>query len=188
MPKEEKNLGIFKSLCDFCTHKSCCDCYDSAMLLPSDIKMIIHKTDKTREEEFCRKIKHNDKYIKVLKKKGNSTRCIFLDDKTKQCSIYSHRPFDCKMFPFDVNYIDNEYWWVIYSCNKTSDWSWTEDQLRELEQSVQFDEIMNHIDKYEIHTPFEISKSQDYGCKVIRKVVWTPKNNNSRKRNKNDID
>ncbi len=44
---------------------------------------------------------HITKFRKLLilkqKKNGN---CIFLNDKTKRCTIYSKRPLECKIYPY----------------------------------------------------------------------------------------
>ena len=45
------------------------------------------------------------RYALGLKKKG--TRCIFLDE-SNLCSVYSHRPFTCRTFPYVVEFDDNE--------------------------------------------------------------------------------
>lgn len=161
-------------ICEKCTHKSCCSGYDSAILLPLEIKNIM-KTTGMEESKFSRSVQHEGKFITVLKKKEDSYNCFFWDEKTKQCSIYANRPFDCQMFPFDVYYINKNFHWVIYSCNDLVDWGWTEDHLKKLESNSLFNTTMSNIMKYKHYSYLEIDESQDYEYTVIRKVKWNPK-------------
>lgn len=46
-----------------------------------------------------------------LLKKSNSN-CIFLMN--NKCQIYNRRPFNCKMFPFDIKKIDNKFYWIVW--------------------------------------------------------------------------
>jgi len=43
--------------------------------------------------------------------------CIFISDDRRSCTIYPHRPFDCRIFPVDW-YLDarGQPWWVLWEC------------------------------------------------------------------------
>ena len=59
------------------------------------------------EEEYFREnsssVKTPYREMRLLKKKigGN---CIFLDDKTRKCSIYENRPLEYRLFPFLLSF------------------------------------------------------------------------------------
>ncbi len=44
-------------------------------------------------------------------KRGNNC-CYFY--KNGRCAIYAVRPFDCKIFPFDIIEHDDEFYWIVY--------------------------------------------------------------------------
>ncbi len=56
------------------------------------------------EEEWCRR----DRGWFVFRDKGNA--CVFLDGKG-QCSIYAHRPKQCRTFPFWPELLVDEETW-----------------------------------------------------------------------------
>lgn len=39
--------------------------------------------------------------------------CIFA--KNNRCIIYKNRPFDCRIYPLDIQKIKNSYYWIIYT-------------------------------------------------------------------------
>ena len=44
--------------------------------------------------------------------------CMFLHD--NKCTIYLKRPFECKIYPFDILKIDGKYMWILWeSCPVT---------------------------------------------------------------------
>ena len=130
----------YKNLCGSCNHKPCCINFGSPILFTGDLEKLkeIGKLDNNFVEEIMIK----NKPFKTMRKKENSNTCIFWDEKNTLCSIYEHRPYDCKMFPFDIDWIDNEYRWIVYSCNPNSDWTWCEQHLRKLEFDPQLNEMM----------------------------------------------
>jgi len=65
------------------------------------------------KEKFYDKLttrRFQNKTIFLLRKKGK--KCIFL--KNNKCQIYAKRPFNCKMFPFDITKINGKYFWIIW--------------------------------------------------------------------------
>jgi len=47
---------------------------------------------------------------KIIHKKN--TECVFL--KGLKCKKHALRPFECRIFPFDVKEIGGELWWVLW--------------------------------------------------------------------------
>jgi Fe-S-cluster containining protein len=122
-------------------------------------------------EEFVKEIKINGKNVKTLKKKNNSSSCVFWDENKEMCSIYKNRPFDCRAYPFDIYFIDGKYHWIVYSCNPKSEWQWTEKYLQMLENDKQFNEVMEKIDVYSDLTQInKLEKSKQYPFTVLREV------------------
>ena len=39
--------------------------------------------------------------------------CIHV--KNNRCQIYKNRPFDCRIYPLDIQKIKNKYYWIIYT-------------------------------------------------------------------------
>jgi len=52
--------------------------------------------------------------IYYIGKKGRHSLCVFRDEKSKKCSIYSTRPLVCRMFPLEITSINNKLEWVVY--------------------------------------------------------------------------
>jgi len=45
--------------------------------------------------------------------------CIFFDYEKGTCEIFSYRPMDCRLFPLDIEFIQDTYYWALfkYGCN-----------------------------------------------------------------------
>ncbi len=105
--------------CNSCVGKfdCCCNCdsIDMPILLPFEVQKISIATKKN-EAEFAKKLSSN---LYQMKRTDDSEDkgCIFFQN--NKCSIYEHRPIDCRLFPFDFKEINGEYWVVYYNkiCN-----------------------------------------------------------------------
>lgn len=79
-------------------------------------------------------IAHNEGFPVLALHNGN---CVFLNTETHECEIYTDRPTDCRLFPFDFYTVgDRELFWVIWDCaysRAMSDEQIAED-LRRIEQ------------------------------------------------------
>jgi hypothetical protein len=144
-------------------------------LYPSDIDRL--KNTGKAEGDFLKNIKINGTTIKTIRKKENSTTCIFWDEENRLCSIYNNRPFDCKMFPFDIVWTNNEYHWIVYSCNPESDWRWTEKYLQKLESEPQFSEMMQNNEALRLTSDSvePLGNIEEPPYAVLRKVNWNQK-------------
>jgi Fe-S-cluster containining protein len=141
-------------------------------LYPSDLARL--KNAGKSEDEFLKNIRINGTTIKTIKKKENSTTCTFWDEEKRLCSIYNNRPFDCKMFPFDIVWTDNEYRWIVYSCNLERDWKWTEQYLQKLESDPQFNEMMQNDEAIRLTSDNVeyLANIEEPPYAILRKVNW----------------
>ncbi|PBO84863.1 MAG: hypothetical protein COA77_07170 [Thaumarchaeota archaeon] len=162
----------WKNLCDSCTTQSCCKSFVGANMLLSEFEQI---KDAVGTDTFAKTVLFNQIPTLVIKNKNNSNECTFWDSEKECCSIYENRPFDCKLFPFDIHEIDGKYMWVINSCNPDSKWAWTESMLDSFENDPAFPELLNSLDSYSYP---ESTKNNLYMVKILRPVNC-PKNNSS---------
>jgi len=96
---------------DVCTNcftgGECCSSFDRINA------PVLNKQELMRLMEVLKK---NDFYDVVddnlYKLRLNNNECIFL--KSGRCSIYTHRPLDCRLFPFDIIKKDSKYYLILY--------------------------------------------------------------------------
>ena len=162
-----------QQLCQSCKKQPCCTNFGSAFVFSNDL-IKLKKIGKANKNYLKTEI-IKDRLVTKLKKKTNSTHCVFWDE-NKGCSIYEHRPFDCKLFPFDIYLIEGEYHWIVYSCNPDSDWKWCEGHLELLEKDDGFNDIMENIETYsDLGWQKAIPDSAMPPYTKLRKVKWLPK-------------
>lgn len=80
-------------------------------LTKSDLSALIQATGTTRDlflEKFCRWIPVNGDCYLSLKEKQNYD-CIFWEQ--RGCSVYEHRPIQCKSYPFWESFLISEDQW-----------------------------------------------------------------------------
>ena len=102
------------SFCNKCReHENCC-CHngkiDMPILLPSEVEKI--RVDELKNiDDFAVKNTNN---LYQMKRKNNNEKnaCVFFNN--QECSIYSKRPIDCKLYTFDFKEIEGEYWLIYY--------------------------------------------------------------------------
>ncbi|MDH3677747.1 MAG: YkgJ family cysteine cluster protein [Nitrosopumilus sp.] len=160
---------MFETLCGNCNHKNCCTDSAVPLLFQYDLKKI--RENFPTRMNYIKIIKVKDKLVSALGKKKNSTQCVFWDDKIKGCDIYESRPLDCKLYPFDILEIDDSYHWIVYSCNKDSDWHWSEKYLDSFEKEIGFEDFMKNIDVFSDHTKMVLpDESKKTPYVILRKV------------------
>jgi len=160
---ENDDFSIVK-LCSTCKKKSCCTNFAAPLVFTSDLKKLeeIQKTS----DEFLKDVYIADHAVKQIKRKKGTTNCIFWDEKSG-CTIYYQRPFDCQMFPFDIELINGEYWWIIYTCNQESDWRWTDNYLEILENNPL---LRDNEKNLEIFAKSPLTKLEELPFTVLRKI------------------
>jgi Fe-S-cluster containining protein len=157
----------WNSLCDSCKTKPCCTGYTSPLVFPHEYDEI--KKSLSRAIEFVNPITINNTSLYELRKKNNSNECIFW--KSTSCSIYENRPFDCRLFPFDIYKINGKYTWIVYSCNPNSDWSWSESFLHALESDPSFSNSIKYLNAFsDLRRLEHDNNTKAYEFQVLREV------------------
>ncbi|MGI0089652.1 MAG: YkgJ family cysteine cluster protein [Nitrosopumilaceae archaeon] len=168
----ENDKFSITTLCSSCKKITCCTNFFPPLAYPSDLDKLKHMGKS--EGDFLKNVIIKGKTVKTIKKKDNSTTCMFWDEENRLCSIYENRPFDCKMFPFDVFWTDNEYHWIVYSCNPDSDWTWCEEYLQKLEADPQFSEMMKNNETIRLTSESveSLADIEEPPYAILRKVNW----------------
>lgn len=145
---KSNDVHSYESLCTNCI-TVCCTDHISPLVLPEELISISTITNKP-VKDFGEEIILNDEKFHLLKEKKGSTECVFYDSENKMCSIYENRPFDCRLFPFDIAQIDGKSMWILFVCKgqKNSDWSWTEKNLLDFESHDIFSDIISNIENF----------------------------------------
>ena len=105
------------------------------------------------------------------KKITSNKECKNLE--TNKCSIYSERPFDCRIFPIDVKQIKNKVVWILWeNCPalKELDVNRFIDYIeKELLKYYSYQHILNHINHDNANLPKKYDKIR---FRVIKEVCW----------------
>ena len=162
---------MFETLCGKCDHKNCCTNSAVPLVFGNDLEKI--KKNNPQYMQYLKTIEISGQDVFAIKKKEGLSECIFWDGDVNGCKIYESRPIDCRLYPFDILLVENSYHWIVYSCNKNADWTWSETYLQALEMDVGFDDLMNNIELFTEHTnmilPTELEKTP---YDILRKVNW----------------
>jgi Fe-S-cluster containining protein len=84
---------MIKIDCTNC-NKCCGDEYFAPALLPFEEKKL---------GRFSKKLKTPFGDLLIVKRKKNGF-CLFQDEKSKKCKIYSKRPIDCQLYPYYLKF------------------------------------------------------------------------------------
>lgn len=171
--RDESETGNMTSLCSNCKSISCCTDFMPPFLTPNELSLIEEHTEFTNIAE---NLTLNGRAVHAIKAKPGTVECVFLSSKGV-CTIYEHRPFDCKVYPFDIYKINDEYVWIVYSCNPESNWEWSEDLLDRFERTLLNPDMISYIDAFSSLERLENPNSIDYEYQVLRKVDFTKYNN-----------
>jgi len=157
----------WNKLCSSCHAKTCCSDHLPPFVSNDEFKKI---QEFTGSDDFVtlREINNELKYI--MKTKRNSDECIFFDSE-KGCSIYQIRPFDCKIFPFDIYKINGEYTWIVYACNPNSNWKWTESILESFESEWLTSKTIDELEYFTNNERLDQS-GKAFGYEILRKVKF----------------
>lgn len=136
----------YHSLCNTCSHKPCCTECISPLVFSEDRRRL-EKIDKNYSD-YLDTISIEGIKTTIIKKRPQSTECVFWDKNDKKCSVYENRPFDCKIFPFDIIQKDGKFFWIVFECNPGTNWRWTESHLDALEADPAFSDFIKNIYVY----------------------------------------
>lgn len=143
------------------------------LLINHDIKEIsTYLKDKQKSFNFYEN--YENKNILLTRGKG----CVFY--KYGKCDIFSVRPLDCRLFPFDILDLDSKMVLVYYS-NKAKMCSFSDDLNLEVKEYISIIlEILNH---YGLRNVKEyIEKTQSWVLKnEIKKISYLTFNNDTNK-------
>jgi len=98
--------------------------------------------------------------------------CIFLDS-SSICSVYKDRPFECRIFPFDIQEVGGRFFWVIwYTCPATprlDNKKMLDSFEKEFTKNWTNDYIKEYVKYHKLNQPKKYSKDK---FKIIREVRW----------------
>jgi len=108
--------GTF-DFCESCSqHNNCCvrmrhgkGQVASPPLLPHEAGLIA-SVSKIEISEFAEDTTPPGNGLAI---RANGDRCYFYRD--GKCAIYSARPLDCRIFPFDIREVDGGLFWIVYT-------------------------------------------------------------------------
>lgn len=98
--------------------------------------------------------------------------CVFLDG-SGSCSKYSNRPFECRIFPFDIMRIKGRLHWIIWEVCPVHSLLDHEEYIDGMEQRLSKDWPLDYIEQYAAyHKQNQPNKYSREKYKVIREVRW----------------
>jgi Fe-S-cluster containining protein len=176
-----ENPNGWKDLCDSCHAKTCCSDHLPPFVSDDEFKKIEEATGRS---DFVTLREINNKIKYIMKTKENTDECVFFNSE-KGCTIYQNRPFDCKIFPFDIYKINGIYTWIVYSCNPNSDWRWTEPILESFEKEWLTSKTMNELEYFTNNERLDQS-GKAFSYEILRnvrfihdKITYQESNSNS---------
>ncbi|UCD20839.1 MAG: YkgJ family cysteine cluster protein [archaeon] len=113
--------------------KGLCCKWETVLLTQGEIDRIAKKVGK---KDFYKKKK---KYW-VLKQDKDGL-CIFYNRKRHRCNIHKVRPFDCEVFPFDIEYYKGRLIWFL--------WTFCPVVKKQKLSKKKFDLFLNNIELFE---------------------------------------
>lgn len=156
----------WKGLCDKCQTSTCCINFLTPLITIKELKSI---RDFSGFSDISQVKKINNLEMHYLKTKPNTRECLFLGS-DKKCTIYEGRPFECRIFPFDIYKIDGNLTWVVYTCNSELDWTWSEEILVKFEKDLLTSDIIKHLNAFMDLERIQDDAGETYDYKILRKV------------------
>ena len=123
------------------------------------------------ENPFASKSELNKLKVKKITTKKDGS-CIFLNN-SKGCNSYKNRPFECRIFPLDIQEINGDLFWVVWNiCPATPKLNYKK-MLDSFEKKFTKKWTIGYIKKYvayhKLNQPEKYSKNK---FMVIRKLKW----------------
>jgi len=105
-----------------------------------------------------------------LRKKENE--CDFLED-SGSCSIYSKRPFECRIFPYDVLSLDGELNWVLWNVCPASAELDAQSEIDRLEREISRVYSLEYVKSYvKYHQNHQPKKYAALTFRPIKAINW----------------
>ena len=115
----ETNSGAIGA-CKACSGLDCCGLLteggiiEPPYLLKKDIENIEYYTGLSSDGFAIKKLNSRTGNFVFIMKTNERGGCVFFNNKTGLCDIYNCRPVDCRLFPLDIRWIDNHYYWALF--------------------------------------------------------------------------
>lgn len=167
-----KNIS-FKKLCGSCPSYGCCTDSSVPLVFSTDFKAL--KSIDKAGDKYIQELNVRGRKVKALKKKPNSSNCVFWNEEKKLCNVYQQRPFDCRAYPFDILFLEGKFRWIVYSCNPDSDWEWSEKYLEALERDMEINKIFDEITTFADNTALTLPTESKKTSFVVLREVKFPK-------------
>lgn len=124
------------------------------------------------ENPFASKNELNLLEVTKISTKRDSS-CTFLN-KSCECNVYMNRPFECRIFPFDIQEINGNLFWVVWNiCPATAKLNF-EKMLdlfeREFTKIWTYDYIRKYVTYHKSNQPEKYSINK---FKIIRELNWS---------------
>ncbi|MDA3967241.1 MULTISPECIES: YkgJ family cysteine cluster protein [Helicobacter] len=106
----EYDFTFDPSKCEECGGKCCTGESGYVFVTPYDIEEISKFLNMDFNEfsvKFVRKVGYKYSLTEKIQKDGKGHACVFFDEETRKCQIYSRRPKQCVSFPFWECYKDD---------------------------------------------------------------------------------
>lgn len=111
---------------------------------------------------------------KIIQKEDSS--CMFLQN--GKCSVYYDRPFECRIFPFDIKDIENKLYWIIWDICPASPKLEHDISITEFERDLSRKYSIEYIKYYvEYHKTNQPEKYDNISYTLLREVRWSIDNN-----------
>ena len=96
--------------------------------------------------------------------------CAFLTD--DKCVNYSNRPFECRIFPFDIQEISDNLMWVLWNVCPAKEFLNYEEVMSYFEKSLNSKQSIDYVKSYvEYHKLNQPAKYDNIDFDVLRKVA-----------------
>jgi Fe-S-cluster containining protein len=111
-----------------------------------------------------------DKEKKCLNKINLEKPCAYFGQ-NNLCQIYDSRPVDCRMFPFDIDLSDDEYFWIIWEIDCPIVREMSEDESEEYLENFEkniIPKFKNELNKYSKFRDGDLTSKFSY--RKLRKI------------------
>jgi hypothetical protein len=110
------------------------------------------------------------KFDKITTKKDNT--CFFLNSSGK-CSEYMKRPFECRIFPFDILKIDGKLMWVLWKNCPGAEALDPKKSVAELEKELLKKYDFEYIQEYvKFHEKNQPEKYSDKEYEIVKELIF----------------
>lgn len=168
--------SIISRNCAACREPDCCQINGSPFFLSEyDIQRISAETS-LAPESFVVDSSIRDMPHKALRTKPDGT-CVFLEGKhpaDARCAVYDLRPLDCQLYPFTIELIDADYYWIQYLACEEKYLSIDLERLLEHLESVVLQRFSDkELESYAVADPPQVALL--LRRRVIRRVRQIPR-------------